>query len=225
LGEVISGRAFPYWVKCAYVSAAELPSAIRLPARLSLRSLREAAAGCRACDLYKHATQTVFGEGRAHARMMLIGEQPGDAEDRLGHPFVGPAGKLLRKAMQQAGIAEREVYITNAVKHFKFVVRGKRRIHVKPKVFELHACRPWLEAEIKVVRPRVIVTLGASAAQSLLGSAFRLTAHRGRAVPSPFEAMFFTTVHPSSILRSPDDRSRATEMATFVADLRAAANA
>jgi uracil-DNA glycosylase len=206
------------------MSAAELTSTIPLPARLSLRSLRTAAAGCRGCDLYKHATQTVFGEGRALAQMMLIGEQPGDTEDRLGRPFVGPAGSLLHKAMAQAGINERDVYITNAVKHFKFIVRGKRRIHQKPKVTELRACRPWLEAEIEVVKPRVIVALGASAAQSLLGPAFRLTAHRGHAVRSRFAAAFFATVHPSSILRSPDGRSRRAEMAAFVADLRAAAS-
>ena len=198
-------------------------AALYLPERLSLKRLRDAAAGCRGCDLYLHATQTVFGEGTAHARMMLVGEQPGDSEDRFGHPFVGPAGNLLRKAMQRAGIAERDVYITNAVKHFKFVVRGKRRIHVKPKLIELRACRPWLEAEIKVVKPRVIVALGASAAQSLLGPAFRLTAHRGHAVPSPFEAALFATVHPSAILRSPDDRSRHAQMEAFVDDLRAAA--
>jgi uracil-DNA glycosylase len=201
----------------------ETSAALYLPERLSLKSLREAAAGCRGCDLYKHATQTVFGEGKARAGMMLVGEQPGDSEDRLGRPFVGPAGNLLHKAMERAGIAEGDVYITNAVKHFKFIVRGKRRIHVKPKTIELRACRPWLEAEIEVVKPRVIVALGASAAQSLLGPHFRLTAHRGHAVPSPFAAAVFATVHPSSILRSPDDRSRRAQMDAFVADLHAAA--
>ncbi len=195
-----------------------------LPSRLTLKNLRLAAAGCRGCDLYKYATQTVFGEGKSHAPMMLIGEQPGDSEDKMGRPFVGPAGNLLHEAMEQAGIAERDVYVTNAVKHFKFVIRGKRRIHVKPRVIEIRACRPWLEAEINVVRPKVIVTLGASAAQALLGPSFRLTAHRGHAVSSPFEVALFATIHPSAILRTPDDRFRRSEMQQFVDDLRTAAS-
>ena len=144
---------------------------------------RQAAAACRGCDLYKYATQTVFGEGPARARLMLVGEEPGDSEDLEGHPFVGPAGKLLHRAMETAGIAPRDVYVTNAVKHFKFVERGKRRIHQKPKIVEIRACRPWLQSEIAVVKPRLIVALGATAAQSLLGSTFRLMANRGRIVP------------------------------------------
>lgn len=186
----------------------------------SLTRLREASATCRGCELYKDATQTVFGEGKARARIMFVGEQPGDSEDRKGHPFVGPAGKLLRKAMLEAGIKPRDAYITNAVKHFKFVVRGKRRIHAKPKVTEVRACRPWLEAELHAVRPRIVVALGATAAQTLLGSDFRLTKHRGRVVSSEIAARVIATVHPSSILRASDDETRRREMAAFIADLR-----
>jgi DNA polymerase len=182
--------------------------------------LREAAACCRGCDLYKDATQTVFGEGAAHAKVMLVGEQPGDSEDREGHPFVGPAGKLLRRAMDEAGIAPRDVYITNAVKHFKYIWRGKRRIHNKPKVIEVRACRPWLEAEISVVQPEIVVALGATAAQTLLGSAFRLTAHRGEVVVSDLAPRVIATVHPSSILRAPDDDARHVELAEFIGDLK-----
>jgi DNA polymerase len=190
------------------------------PERVTLKSLREAAACCRGCDLYKDATQTVFGEGAAHAKVMLVGEQPGDSEDREGHPFVGPAGKLLRRAMDEAGIAPRDVYITNAVKHFKYIWRGKRRIHNKPKVIEVRACRPWLEAEISVVQPEIVVALGATAAQTLLGSAFRLTAHRGEVVVSDLAPRVIATVHPSSILRAPDDDARHVELAEFIGDLK-----
>jgi len=190
-----------------------------LPERRSLRSLREAAARCRGCDLYRYATQTVFGEGRARARIMLVGEQPGDSEDRAGHPFVGPAGRVLHTAMQRAGLDESDVYVTNAVKHFKFVVRGKRRIHTKPKVTELDACFPWLDAEIRQVKPAVIVALGATAVRALLGPNVRLTAERGRALPSAYPAPVVPTVHPSSILRAPDDDTRHAEMEKFVADL------
>ncbi|MFY9665867.1 MAG: UdgX family uracil-DNA binding protein, partial [Candidatus Cybelea sp.] len=137
-----------------------MSAASYLPARLSLRSLRAAAAGCRGCDLYRHATQTVFGEGRAHARFMFVGEQPGETEDRAGHPFVGPAGRILHEAIERAGISAKDTYVTNVVKHFKFVERGKRRIHSKPKTIEIRACKPWLEAEIEVVRPALIVALG-----------------------------------------------------------------
>ncbi|HEX3672368.1 MAG TPA: UdgX family uracil-DNA binding protein [Candidatus Cybelea sp.] len=202
-----------------------MDAAAYLPARLSLKSLRESAAGCRGCDLYRYATQTVFGEGRARARMMFVGEQPGDSEDREGHPFVGPAGKLLHRAMDDAGIDAAGVYVTNAVKHFKFVERGKRRIHAKPKIVEIRACKPWLEAEIQVVRPALIVALGATAAQSLLGSGFRLLANRGRIVSSELAEAIFPTIHPSAILRAPDDRTRHREMRKFVEDLQAAREA
>lgn len=191
-----------------------------LPERLTLESLREAAAHCHGCDLYKDATQTVFGEGSGHAKLMFVGEQPGDREDKEGHPFVGPAGKLLRNAMIEAGIDPRSVYITNAVKHFKFVWRGKRRIHVKPKVIEVQACEPWLEAEIKVVRPHLVVALGATAAQALLGSKYRLTQHRGELLSSELAPRVIATVHPSSILRATDDETRRVAMAEFIGDLK-----
>ena len=186
----------------------------------SLRALRDAAARCRGCDLYKQATQTVFGEGRAHAAVMLVGETPGDREDIEGHPFVGPAGKLLDKALAAAGIPRGNVYITNAVKHFKYVQRGKRRIHAKPKQLEIRACRPWLEAEIRLVRPRVVVAMGATAAQTLLGPTFRLTKHRGEVFSSELAPKIIATVHPSSILRAPDDETRHREMSHFIQDLR-----
>ena len=191
----------------------------------SLRGLREAAARCTACDLYKHATQTVFGEGRSGAHIMLVGEQPGDSEDKEGHPFVGPAGKLLHAALHEAGIDERDVYITNAVKHFKFIERGKRRIHQQPKQIEIRACRPWLDGELAAVRPQALVALGATAARALLGSSFRLTAHRGEALASDLAPLVFATIHPSAILRSPDDATRHAERARFVDDLRVLAQA
>jgi DNA polymerase len=169
-------------------SPAQRSAAKYLPKAQSIASLRKAAARCRGCDLYKDATQTVFGEGPARAKVMFVGEQPGDSEDKEGHPFVGPAGKLFRKALGQAGIAASDSYITNAVKHFKFVWRGKRRIHQKPKRTEVIACRPWLEAEIEEVRPRVIVALGATAAQALLGPSFKLTHHRGKFIESEWPA-------------------------------------
>lgn len=194
-----------------------------LPRRKTLKSLREAAAVCRGCDLYKNATQTVFGEGKARAALMFVGEQPGDSEDLAGHPFVGPAGKLLRKAMSEAGIDPDETYITNAVKHFKYIVRGKRRIHSKPRAIEIQACSPWLQAEIERVRPDVVVALGATAAQALLGSRFRLTQHRGEFQSSLFAPRVLATVHPSSILRAPDDQARHRELAMFIDDLRLAA--
>ncbi|MBC5806724.1 MAG: uracil-DNA glycosylase [Candidatus Eremiobacter antarcticus] len=191
-----------------------------LPEQLSLRNLREAAADCRGCDLYKDATQTVFGEGRARAKVMLVGEQPGDVEDKDGRPFVGPAGKLLRKALQEAGIAERDVYLTNAVKHFKFVWRGKRRIHAKPKRIEVRACTPWLEAEIRQVRPNLVAALGATAAQALMGPSFRLTKQRGQLMSSGIAPRIVATVHPSSILRAPDEETRHEVMASFIHDLK-----
>ena len=190
-----------------------------LPQRRTLASLKKAAQGCRGCDLYKAATQTVFGEGNARAVAIFVGEQPGDREDREGHPFVGPAGQLLRDAMDAAGIAPDDVYITNAVKHFKYVARGKRRIHAKPKVIEVRACAPWLDNEIAVVKPRLIVALGATAAGALLGPAFRVTQRRGEVIPRPPGPPVIATVHPSSILRASDDDARHAETAEFIDDL------
>jgi uracil-DNA glycosylase family protein len=186
----------------------------------SLRALREQAAHCRNCDLYKHATQTVFGEGRARAAVMLVGEQPGDREDIAGRPFVGPAGVLLRKTLSQAGIDPRSTYVTNAVKHFKFVVRGKRRIHQKPNTIEIAACAPWLHAEIATVKPAIVVALGATAAQALLGRTFRITKHRGEVQVSAFGPRVLATVHPSSILRAPDSETRKRELAKFLEDMQ-----
>jgi DNA polymerase len=197
-----------------------------IPSRRTLPVLAAAAGGCQACPLWQRATQTVFGEGAAHAPLFLVGEQPGDQEDKEGHPFVGPAGRLLSSALASAGIDRRAAYVTNAVKHFKWVPagdRGKRRIHQKPNAREIAACRPWLLAEIDAVRPDVIVCLGATAAQSLLGPAFRVTQHRGQPVASPFAARVVATVHPSSILRARDDDTRRRELDAFVSDLRAAA--
>jgi uracil-DNA glycosylase family protein len=191
-----------------------------LPPTYTLKALREAAAGCRGCDLYKYAAQTVFGEGSAHAKVMLVGEQPGDQEDRQGHPFVGPAGKLLYRAMDEAGLDPDDAYVTNAVKHFKFVERGKRRIHAKPKITEVRACEPWLEEEILAVKPRIVVALGATAAQALLDAKFRLTQHRGEVQTTTSGLHVVATVHPSSILRARDDETRHTEYAAFVDDLR-----
>jgi DNA polymerase len=169
--------------------------------------------------LHKRGTQTVFGEGPSKAEVMMVGEQPGDAEDLAGHPFVGPAGKLLDRALEEAGIDRRRVYVTNVVKHFKWEPRGKRRIHAKPNSAEIAACRPWLETEIALVKPRVLVCLGATAAQALLGRAFKVSQQRGTFVPSPLASRVTATVHPSSILRAPDDEARRAEMQRFVADL------
>ena len=191
-----------------------------IPANPTVEKLREAARGCRACNLWERATQTVFGEGASKARVMLVGEQPGDREDLSGRPFVGPAGKLLDEALEQAGIARDEVYVTNVVKHFNWEPRGKRRIHKKPNQLQIAACRPWLEAELAVVRPEVLVCLGATAAQALLGKNFRVTQQRGQLIPSPLAPFVTATVHPSSILRAPDDESRRRETALFVADLK-----
>ena len=188
--------------------------------RSNLASVREAAKGCRACDLYERATQTVFGEGPARAGVMLVGEQPGDAEDLAGHPFVGPAGKLLDRALAESGIDRKLVYLTNVVKHFKWEPRGKRRIHAKPSSAEIGACRPWLETEIALVKPRVLVCLGATAAQALLGRSFKVTRQRGTFVPSTLAPRVTATVHPSSILRAPDEDSRRAEMRLFVRDLK-----
>jgi DNA polymerase len=190
-----------------------------LPDRLSLTSVRAASKDCQACHLHKTGTQTVFGEGPSKAEVMMVGEQPGDAEDLAGHPFVGPAGKLLDRALEQAGIDRRRVYVTNVVKHFKWEPRGKRRIHAKPNSAEIAACRPWLETEIALVKPRVLVCLGATAAQALLGKSFKVSRQRGTFVPSPLAPRVTATVHPSSILRAPDEDSRHAEMTRFVADL------
>jgi DNA polymerase len=191
-----------------------------VPPRPTLPRLREAAAGCKACDLWERGTQTVFGAGARIARAMFVGEQPGNDEDLAGQPFVGPAGRLLDKAMAEAGIDRGQAYVTNVVKHFKWEPRGKRRIHAKPNAQEIRACRPWLEAEIAVVKPDVIVCLGATAAQSLLGAAFRVSQRRGEVVPSPLAAKVIATVHPSSILRAPDDETRRLETRRFVDDLK-----
>jgi len=197
------------------------PDGAALPAEnLTLPELREAAASCKACDLYKTGTQTVFGEGSPKAKVMMIGEQPGNSEDLEGKPFVGPAGRLLDKALEQAGIDRSKVYVTNVVKHFKWILVGKRRIHSKPNAREIAACRPWLEAEIAQVKPKVIVCLGATAAQALLGKNFRVTRQRGEFVPSPLAPYVLATVHPSAILRAPDDRAREAEIESLVADLR-----
>jgi uracil-DNA glycosylase len=189
-----------------------------LPPRLSLSALRAAAARCTGCDLYKCASQTVFGEGPGAASVVFVGEQPGDYEDRLGHPFVGPAGKLLDGALQEAGIRREAVYITNAVKHFKWVARGKRRLHQRPREGEIDACRPWLEAELKVIKPRALVCLGATAARAAFGRAVRLTDYRGRFNVSLLAPVTYVTLHPSAILRLRDPQ-RAREYASFVADL------
>jgi DNA polymerase len=196
-----------------------------IPDRPTLEKVRTAAKDCRACDLWRHATQTVFGEGARKAGLMLIGEQPGDAEDLAGHPFVGPAGKLLDRALQDAGIDRAGVYITNVVKHFKWEPRGKRRIHKKPNAREVAACRPWLDTEIALVKPRAIVCLGATAAQALLGRQFKVTAERGRFITSPLAPLVLATVHPSSILRAPDEQTRREELKQFTADLRKVARA
>jgi uracil-DNA glycosylase family protein len=190
-----------------------------LPERPTLPRLRAAAAGCRACPLWQTGTQTVFGEGGASARLMLVGEQPGDQEDTQGRPFVGPAGRLLEQALVQAGIDRDDAYLTNAVKHFKWEARGKRRIHAKPAWSEQVACRPWLEAELAVVAPRVLVCLGATAAQSLLGKQFRVTKERGRWLDSELAEHVTATIHPSAVLRQRDGESRRRELAGLVADL------
>ncbi len=195
-----------------------------VPERPTLPRLREAAAGCRACPLWKTGTQTVFGEGQAQAEVVLVGEQPGDREDREGRPFVGPAGRVLDEALEEAGIDRRRAYVTNAVKHFKWQARGKRRIHQKPNAEELAACRPWLDAELSVLRPEALVALGATAAQSLLGRSFRVTKQRGVPVESDLAPHVLATVHPSSILRAPDDEARREAYAAFVDDLRVVAD-
>jgi uracil-DNA glycosylase family protein len=217
-----------------------------VPRTTSIRALRAAAPGCRGCDLYKTATQVVFGAGPVKARVMMVGEQPGDQEDRQGAPFVGPAGAMLDKALEDAGIPRSEVYLTNAVKHFKWEPRGKRRIHKKPRISEIKACRPWLEAELRAVKPRILVCLGATAAQSVMGSQFKLMQNRGKVLsPAPGLAppagpkgpallgkgpalpveQVVATIHPSAVLRAPDADGRRAAYESLVADLRVVAKA
>jgi uracil-DNA glycosylase len=196
-----------------------------LPDRHSLKALREAAADCRGCHLWRPATQTVFGDGRRSSRVMLVGEQPGDREDRAGRPFVGPAGRELDRGLEAAGIDRAETYVTNVVKHFKFEERGRRRIHQTPKRFEIDACRPWLDAELEVVKPEALVLLGATAAKALLGSSFRVTKHRGELLDCELAPLVAATIHPSAILRAPDDEARQGEREAFATDLRVVARA
>ena len=196
-----------------------------LPERRTLATLRKAAAGCRGCHLWRGASQTVFGEGLKRSRVMFVGEQPGDQEDRQGKPFVGPAGKELDRGLGAAGIARDEAYVTNVVKHFKFEERGRRRIHQTPKRFEVDACRPWLDEELRVVEPEALVLLGATAAKAVLGSSFRLTQHRGELLDSDLAPIVTATIHPSAILRAPDEDSRIAQRDSFAEDLRVVARA
>lgn len=205
-----------------HTSEKTLSAADFLPASHSLKALRAAAADCQGCQLYRRATQTVFGEGRASASLILIGETPGDQEDLTGHPFVGAAGRLLNEALAEAGIDRKTTYVTNAVKHFKWTPRGKRRLHAKPTSREIAACRPWLDAELNAVSARLIVCLGATAAQALLGKNFRVIRQRGEILPGPNETSILATYHPSAILRAPDDQ-RTQMRAEFVSDLQKAA--
>jgi len=196
-----------------------------IPEKRTLPRLREAVQKCRGCDLYEGATQAVFGEGLKKATVMFVGEQPGDREDIEGRPFVGPAGRMLDKALEDAGIDRREVYLTNVVKHFKYTMRGKRRIHQRPDAAEIAACKPWLEAELEQVKPRVLVCLGAVAAKALLGSSFKVTKQRGELVESDLAPCVTATVHPSSILRAPDAAARQAAYEAFVEDLKVVARA
>jgi uracil-DNA glycosylase len=200
--------------------AAPSPAEALIPEQPTLPGLKQAAAGCEACDLHLTGTQTVFGEGAPQAKVMFVGEQPGDREDIEGKPFVGPAGRLLDDALKQAGIDRALVYITNAVKHFKWKPQGKRRLHQKPNAAEVNACRPWLDAEISLIKPSILVLLGATAAQALLGRDFRVSLQRGQFIERPGLPLMMATVHPSSILRAPDDESREIEMKAFVQDLK-----
>ena len=198
----------------------EKSAAAYFPTRKTLPALREAATDCKACDLWKRGTQTVFGEGPRRAQVLFVGEQPGNEEDLIGKPFVGPAGRLLDDALAEAGIDRAQTYVTNVVKHFKWEPRGKRRIHKKPNAREIAACRPWLEAEITLVKPKVIVCLGATAAQALLGPQFRVSKQRGQFIESSLAPYIVATFHPSSILRAPDDEMRRNEKRRFIDDLK-----
>jgi uracil-DNA glycosylase len=193
-----------------------------IPPRPTLSSLRAAASKCKACDLWKTGTQTVFGQGPSNAKIVFVGEQPGDREDRTGRPFVGPAGMLLDRALEAAGIDRSQVYLTNAVKHFKWEPRGKRRIHKKPRASEIEACKPWLEAELAVAKPQLVVCLGATAAQALLGENFSVMKQRGELLESPLAPKVMATVHPSSLLRITDEKDRHVQMEGFIQDLRKA---
>jgi uracil-DNA glycosylase len=195
-------------------------AAVLIPPNFNWETLHDGAAGCRACDLWQRGTQTVFGEGAPGARAMFVGEQPGNEEDLAGRPFVGPAGRLLDEALEEAGIDRSQAYVTNVVKHFKWEPRGKRRIHAKPNATEVAACLPWLQAELQAVQPRVLICLGATAAQALLGRQFRITVSRGQWVESDFAPRVMATAHPSSILRAPDSEARHAAKAQFIADLR-----
>ncbi len=201
----------------------ERSAASYIPPHPTRDSLRDAINACRGCDLYRRATQGVPGEGPRRARLMLVGEQPGNDEDLAGRPFVGPAGQLLDRALGEAGIARDEAYVTNVVKHFKWTPKGKRRIHEKPTAREVEACRPWFQTELDLVKPEVVVALGATAAQAILGSAFRISRERGRFVTSPLPAKVLATAHPSAVLRMPDDKARQEAMAQLIADLRVVA--
>jgi DNA polymerase len=194
-----------------------------IPPGANLNKLREIAAGCTACPLFANATQTVFGEGPAHAALMLVGETAGDQEDVQGRPFVGPAGRLLDRCLAEAGLDRKQAYVSNVVKHFKWVPRGKKRIHGKPNAMEIRACKPWLDAEIALVKPAMIICLGATAAQALLGASFRVSQQRGVPVVSPLAPIVMATVHPSALLRATDDATRHEEIARFTADLKTAA--
>jgi DNA polymerase len=202
---------------------AQPPAEALIPQLLTIEALREAAAGCKACELWAKGTQTVFGEGKENAPLMMVGEQPGDREDIEGRPFVGPAGRILDEALEAAGIPRANIYLTNAVKHFRWERRGKRRLHSKPSQVHVRACRPWLKAELEAVRPRLMVLLGATAAQSVMGTAFKVTQQRGKVLASPLGVPALATVHPSSILRSPDDAARKEAMDGLIADLEVAA--
>ena len=191
-----------------------------IPEKPTLVNVKEAAEGCTACDLWRTGTQTVFGDGRRKARILFVGEQPGNEEDLTGKPFVGPAGKLLDRALAEAGIARDDVYVTNVVKHFKWEPRGKRRIHKKPNAAEIGACRPWLDIELALVEPKLVVCLGATAAQALLGRTFKVSQRRGEFIEGAMHPVVVATVHPSSILRAPDDETRRAEMQRFVDDLK-----
>ena len=219
----MSSRSGPgVTLACGFaVAPREIETAAPLiPSRPTINKLRIAAAGCEACDLWKTGTQTVFGEGKQTSTVMFVGEQPGNAEDLKGRPFVGPAGGLLDKALAEAGIDRANVYVTNVVKHFKWEPRGKKRIHKKPNAAEITACRPWLEAEINVVKPRVIICLGSTAAQAIIGPKFKVSTQRATFVDSPLAPFVTATVHPSSILRAPSDERRHEELARFIADLK-----
>jgi len=196
-----------------------------LPRRASLKSLRDAAGGCQGCPLFRHATQTVFGQGKRNARIMLVGEQPGDAEDRQGAPFVGPAGRILNEALEAAGIDRDDAYVTNVVKHFKWIAMHRRRMHKKPNAREIAACLPWLNKEIEVVKPQILVCLGATAAQALLGPEIRVTRDRGVLRPTRLAGQALATIHPSSILRQQTSEDRHREIASFTEDLRVVARA